>query len=85
MSGVNIRVLYFAAVRDALGIEAEQLELPDGVGTVAALAGYLERLHPGLSGRLASVRFAVNEEFATAGESVHDGDTVAVIPPVAGG
>jgi len=82
---VNVRLLYFAAVRDALGIDAEELDLPAGVDTVAALSSHLERLHPTLSGKLAAVRFAVNEEFAAASAALHAGDTVAVIPPVAGG
>jgi len=82
---VNVRMLYFAAVRDALGVDTEELELPAGVDTVAALSSHLERLHPGLSGKLVAVRFAINEEFAAASATLHAGDTVAVIPPVAGG
>ncbi len=78
-------MLYFAAVRDALGTSEEQLELPAGVGTVGALAAHLEELHPALSGRLAGVRFAVNEEFAEPGSALGPGDIIAVIPPVAGG
>lgn len=78
-------MLYFAAVRDALDTSEEQLDLPDDVNTVAALAAHLEREHPALSGRLAGVRFAVNEEFAAPEAALRAGDTVAVIPPVAGG
>lgn len=82
---MSVQVLYFAGVRDALGMDGEQLELPSGVDTVGSLASHLERLHPALSGRLDSVRFAVNEEFAAVDAPLHAGDTVAVIPPVAGG
>lgn len=78
-------MLYFAAVRDTLGTSEEQLALPDDVTTVAALATHLEELHPALSGRLVGVRFAVNEEFAEPTATLGADDTVAVIPPVAGG
>ena len=78
-------MLYFAAVRDALGKNEEELDLPKGVDTVGTLAAHLERLHPALSGRLAAVRFAVNEEFAANEAALAAGDTIAVIPPVAGG
>ncbi len=85
MSGVNVQMLYFAGVRDALGVDSEELELPDGVDTVAALAEHLEKVHPSLVGRLSAVRFAINEEFAASNAMLHTSDTIAVIPPVAGG
>lgn len=80
-----ITVLYFAAVRDLVGTDQERLELPQGVGTIAALGAHLSHLHPNLEGRLATVRFARNEDFALATDSIADGDTIALIPPVAGG
>ncbi len=79
---MSIQVLYFAAVRDLVGKDEESV---DFVGTIAELAKALEQRHPVLAGRLASVRFARNEEFATNDEICVDGDIVAVIPPVAGG
>ena len=36
-------------------------------------------------GRLASVRFARNEEFAESRDAIAEGDVIALIPPVAGG
>jgi len=77
-----ITVLYFAAVRDLAGTDEEKLEF---TGTIAELGPVLEARHPALAGRLASVRFARNETFATNDERVEPGDVVALIPPVAGG
>lgn len=82
---MTITVLYFAAVRELVGTDEEQIALPAGIDTVEALAAHLEALHPPLEGRLECVRFARNEEFASAGDAVSAGDTIALIPPVAGG
>ena len=82
---MKIRLLYFAAVRELVGVDEEEITLPEEVRTVEELAVFLERHRPALAGRLKSVRFARNEIFAASGESLADGDVVAVIPPVAGG
>ena len=83
--GWKITVLYFAAVREVVGIDEEVLELPPDVTSVATLAEHLTRVHDALRGRLAAVRFARNEEFARPGDALADGDVIALIPPVAGG
>lgn len=82
---MSVTVLYFAAVRDLVGQDEERLELPPGVANIEALAAHLETIHPPLGGRLGYVRFARNEEFAQPSDAVADGDTIALIPPVAGG
>jgi sulfur-carrier protein len=82
---MQITVLYFAALRELLALSQERLSLEPTSLPVAALAGELVARHPSLDGRLASVRFAVNESFVQLDATVHDGDTVALIPPVAGG
>jgi len=82
---MRVSVLYFAAVRDLVGIGEEKCELPDDVRTVGAFAAWLERARPELSGRLSAVRIARNEEFASGGDALAEGDTLALIPPVAGG
>ena len=81
----SVRVLYFAGVRDFVGRSEEPISLPEGVRTVGELAALLGRTHPGLGDRLGSVRFAVNEAFATLDAEVAEGDTIALIPPVSGG
>ncbi|HVW30796.1 MAG TPA: molybdopterin converting factor subunit 1 [Polyangiaceae bacterium] len=81
----TVKVLYFAAVRDAVGKAEEELALPSDVITVAELGSFLESRYPALSGRLATVRFAVNEVFANPDARLTSGDVVAVIPPVSGG
>lgn len=82
---MKVQLLYFAAVRELVGIDEESLDLPAGVETVGDLSAFLETSKPALAGRLKSVRYARNEVFAERGEALAEGDVVAVIPPVAGG
>ena len=82
---MKITLLYFAAVRELVGKDEEQVTLPPDVTTIGALATFLAQHQPALAGRLGSVRFARNEEFAIHADVLADGDTVALIPPVAGG
>ena len=80
-----VQVLYFAALRDLTGTGEERVLLPGLPCPVSALLSLLEQKHPPLSGRLAAVRVAVNEEFTELDRSVQGGDVVALIPPVSGG
>ena len=80
-----IQVLYFAGVREAVGLPGEGLDLPEHVRTLSDLAGHLQKLHPSLDGRLSAVRFAINETFAEPDTALSEGDVVALIPPVSGG
>ncbi|HEY8088979.1 MAG TPA: molybdopterin converting factor subunit 1 [Polyangiaceae bacterium] len=82
---MTLRILYFAGLKDAVGLAEETVELPDGVRTVGALADHLASLRPAYGARRAHVRIARNEAFAGDDEPVADGDVVALIPPVAGG
>ncbi len=81
---MRVRVLYFAVVRERLGRDDDELELPAGAD-VAAAWRELERRHPALASLRPVVKLAVNEEFASADRALADGDVVALIPPVAGG
>ena len=78
-----VRVLYFAAARDAAGTARE--ELVDLPATVADLRRALAARHPALSRILPRCRIALGEEFAEDGAAVPDGAEAAVVPPVAGG
>jgi molybdopterin synthase sulfur carrier subunit len=82
---MHVRVLYFAAVRELVGVEEEGLELPASVRTVGDFVAFVADLRPALAGSLSSVRIARNEVFADAGEALGEGDVLALIPPVAGG
>jgi molybdopterin converting factor subunit 1 len=82
---MRVRVLYFAAVREIMGLEEETLELPASVGSVGGFVAFLAGYRPALAAALPAVRVARNEVFAEAGEGLAEGDVLALIPPVAGG
>jgi molybdopterin converting factor subunit 1 len=82
---MRVKVLYFAAVRDMVGLEEETLELPRSVESVGDFVAFLAGHRPELAAVLPSVRIARNEAFADAGERLAEGDVLALIPPVAGG
>ena len=84
-TGRPIRVLYFAAIRERMGLASEELVLPDDVRDVQGLARYLEASRPALRGMLASVRFAVGDEFVSLERVIEADAVVALIPPVSGG
>jgi molybdopterin converting factor subunit 1 len=82
---MQVVVLYFAALREHLALSEERYDVPQSSLSVRDFTGHLIARHPTLQGRLDCVRFALNETFAALDEPIHDGDTVALIPPVAGG
>lgn len=84
-SARRVTVLYFAAVRERLGRDREELELPAEITDVAGFSTWLESTHPSLKGRLSQCRFAVGEEFRKSNHALETGDVIAVIPPVSGG
>jgi molybdopterin synthase catalytic subunit len=81
---MRIDVLYFAIVRERLRRDRDSLELPDGATVADALAAVAER-HPTVAPLLPQVQAAVNRSMASAAHALHDGDELALIPPVAGG
>jgi molybdopterin synthase catalytic subunit len=79
-----VRVLFFAAARDAAGAARAELAEP-GFPSVAALRAALVARHPGLARVLPRCRIALDQELADEAAPVPDGAEAAVIPPVAGG
>jgi molybdopterin synthase sulfur carrier subunit len=85
---MSVKLLYFAALREQLGVPGETIALPDGVVTVGALREHLMRRGETWSVALATtkaVRVAVNQDMAQASTPVKSGDEVAFFPPVTGG
>jgi molybdopterin synthase catalytic subunit len=78
---MRVRLVSFGALKDAFG---ESRELPEG----ESVGGLLELLR-GESvvpeQVLHSAAVAVNHEYARAAQTLHEGDEVAILPPVSGG
>ena len=82
---MSVKVLYFASLKDALGIGNETLELPAGVNTIGGLRDWLASHGRDKLASARNLRCAVNQEMAGADAIVRDGDEVAFFPPVTGG
>lgn len=84
---VTVRLVYLARLREALGRASESIAL-SSEATVAKLlddlrsrgGAYAFELAPGRA-----YRVAVNHALAGATTTLHEGDEVALLPPVTGG
>jgi molybdopterin synthase catalytic subunit len=79
---MNITILLFASYRHQAGVRQLALALPQGA-TVRDAAKRLEADFPGLS--LKGALCAVNEYYVGPDTALHEGDTLALLPPVSGG
>jgi sulfur-carrier protein len=85
--GGTVTLLYFAWVRERIGVASETLEI-DGPTRVGALLQALADRSEGHALALAEpgrLRAAVNQDFADWDAVATSGDEVAIFPPVTGG
>ena len=82
---MQITVRLFAGLRDIVGNEVVE-EFADATVSVSTLRDRLRDAYPALRPYLGRVAIAVNEEYTPdLTQPLHDGDTVALIPPISGG
>lgn len=75
---MNVRVLYFAILREERGRAEEVVTLKSGM-TISAL---FERIFKRTAN---GVRFARNQSYVPESQIVEDGDEIAFLPPLGGG
>lgn len=81
-----IRVLYFARLRELLGVASEELEGELAtLGAIIALLSARGGVWEEAFGDGQQVLTAVNREMADRDTAVGDGDEVAFFPPITGG
>jgi molybdopterin converting factor subunit 1 len=81
---MQITVKFFAILRERAGMNEIQIDLPLH-DTVAAASARIARELPSIAAMLPRVAFAVNQSYVPTTTELHDGDELAIIPPVSGG
>ena len=85
---MNIRLRFFASVREELGTSQETLTLPAGVDSVGAVRQMLQQrggVWASALGQDRPLRMAFNQGMCSAETALADGGEVAFFPPVSGG
>lgn len=83
-----IKVLFFASLRDRLGVAELSVSADEAGDNVASLRRFLAGRGEAWSealGEGARVLAAINQQMVDMGFTVEDGDEVAFFPPVTGG
>lgn len=80
----SLRILAFGAAVDVLGGAEFDWQIA-GATTVGEVIAALEARWPRLSAARGKLRFALNQQYATAATPAQPGDELAIIPPVSGG
>ena len=81
---MSVTVLLFASIADKAGTRRVELPLTPGE-TVASVRDRLFEQFPQLQPFVSTLLYALDEEYVRDGAAVHDGATLAFIPPVSGG
>jgi molybdopterin converting factor subunit 1 len=81
---VQVKLLFFATLKDIVGARQLQLDIPAGA-TIDDVWERLESSYPRLRPYRSIVLTSVNEEYVDRAAAVSDGDEVALFPPVSGG
>ncbi len=83
-----MRLLYFAWVKEKTGVAAEDVAVPDSVGTVAELIAWLKTRGPEFANAFDQaevIRTAIDQAHVQHDARIGDAREIAFFPPVTGG
>ncbi|ANE48464.1 hypothetical protein SY83_21710 [Paenibacillus swuensis] len=84
---MQLRIQLFAGLTEQIGASTIDVSITDRDTelTSAGLMRLLSQKYPQAASLLASSFVAVNQAYADQEQRIHEGDEIAVIPPVSGG
>lgn len=88
MTDRTVKLIYFAWVRERIGLGEEQVVLPAGIATVRDLLAWLQSRGDGYAEALKvpqAIRVAVNQDHVPHGERLDGAREIALFPPMTGG
>ena len=81
---MQVKVVFFGVLRDLAGCQQETVEENEQARLADLYRGLQQRM-PGLHKFAGSIALSINYEYARLDSPLHDGDEVALLPPVSGG
>ena len=83
-----MKLVYFASVREAIGLSSEDRDIPCDARTIGEFVIWLRgqsQEHAVALDDLSRLRFALDQNMVTADALLGDGKELAIFPPVTGG
>lgn len=81
---MRVRVLLFGVLKDIFQRSEDALELSSGA-TAGDLLDHYQKLAPAKANFFHSIAVAINQQYASLADALHEGDEIALLPPVSGG
>lgn len=83
-----MKLVYFASVREAIGLSCEERDVPQDVRTVDDLVAWLaghSKQHAHAFNNATRLRFALDQEMVAGDALLSAAQELAIFPPVTGG
>ena len=81
---MQVKVLFFGVLKDITGKSIDVVDIPDNFGLQDVLVRYCTSF-PQLAQLLPALAISINRDYAASDSKLHNGDEIALMPPVSGG